>query len=470
MCFLLTGAVPLAGRLNAAGVPERTLPRGSQIPRTLRKILAQMLEVDREKRPHDPVLLAGGMRQSLVKLEKRNGSGQRVSAPVQLPAQVRTERRVFSSPLKALAIAASVLLLAALAAGFFPRQVGNLVHRQRPIAALGVPVGVPETHPATKIPPIGFTRDDNSGWPAPSAAEVASLSQRPATTLASRLRAGTSPVENGKRDLAIAKSTAIRQHPVQPNPPPAAVEREVRRAAAVAPRKRSPEPSERTAEVAADDRASEPSVAKHGANDPVETMSAASTLPHATTPEATNGAAESPFTSAPPDVVPETSPALITRDESSPAPAPSPAEPTPASVWRLRRKPLVLPPWIRRRRLRLLRLKRRLRWWHNSRRAPPVVLAIRVFGGGPRRITAERRRQMSRIHRPRRCHHLKRQHESRLPQRLPAPKAKPKLRESLAKNLIGPSRLCGSGRRGRNLSAPMRRATGSCVCPQGKRS
>ncbi|MEP7071183.1 MAG: protein kinase, partial [Verrucomicrobiota bacterium] len=316
MCFLLTGAVPLAGRLNAAGMPERTLPRGSQIPRTLRKILAHMLEVDREKRPHDPVLLAGEMRQSLAKLEKRNGSGQRVSALVRLPAPIRTERRVFSSPFKALAIAASVLLLAALAAGFFPHQLGNLVHRQRPIAALGVPIGVPETRSAAKVAPIGFSREDNSGLPAPSAAEVASLSQPPATTLDSRPRADTSPAGDGTRDLAIAKSTAFGQHPVQPSPPPAVPERKVRSA----PAQSSSEPSERATAIAAEPRSSELSVTNRGANDPVETTAAASTQPPVTAPEETSGATDSPYASTPPDVVPENSPALITRDESSPAP------------------------------------------------------------------------------------------------------------------------------------------------------
>src|SRR5437764_1384765 len=77
MCFVLTGAVPLAGVPDESGIAERVLPPGNAIPRSIRQLLVRMLRHKPEERPQDPVAFAEEMRASLQKIERKTAFTRR---------------------------------------------------------------------------------------------------------------------------------------------------------------------------------------------------------------------------------------------------------------------------------------------------------------------------------------------------------------------------------------------------------
>jgi serine/threonine protein kinase len=152
MCFLLTGAVPLAGVPNKAGIAERVLPSVRQIPRPLRKVLSHMLRHNPEERPQDPVVFAEELRNCLQKVGHREIISRRSVVPITAGFDSEIEGAPNRLRPIALAIAAFLLTAGVLAAVLMPERWQSLLHPRRDISALGIPVGVPEATPGASAP------------------------------------------------------------------------------------------------------------------------------------------------------------------------------------------------------------------------------------------------------------------------------------------------------------------------------
>ena len=193
MCFLLTGAVPLAVGGMKARLRLRRLPELRRAPRALRNLLVHMLRENPENRPQDPVVFEDEMRRCLTKIERRQAIGRKLGVPL---AAVTPRKARESTPLAQVCwgIVAFVVLLFALGAAgafFFPDRVPFL-HRT---AKVGVPVGVPDTSSPAPIAanqsiantsPASPNSNQNPpseiNAPSPSAnapAQIASANQRP---------------------------------------------------------------------------------------------------------------------------------------------------------------------------------------------------------------------------------------------------------------------------------------------------
>src|ERR1700730_5542691 len=77
MCFLLTGAAPLAVTGMKARLRIRRLPELRRAPKPLHNLLVSLLREDPANRPHDPVALEREMRDCLTKIERRQALGRK---------------------------------------------------------------------------------------------------------------------------------------------------------------------------------------------------------------------------------------------------------------------------------------------------------------------------------------------------------------------------------------------------------
>jgi serine/threonine protein kinase len=170
MCFLLTGAVPLAGIPNENGVAERELPSVRKIPRSVRKVLRRMLRYNPEERPQDPVVFAEELRKCLQKVESRQGA-RHFGAPLAADVPSKVERPRNRVVVTGLALAALLIALAAATAVLIPSRLQSLLHRQRELSTIGVPVGVPDsTPPASGQTPPSVTTGQTATVIAPAVA------------------------------------------------------------------------------------------------------------------------------------------------------------------------------------------------------------------------------------------------------------------------------------------------------------
>lgn len=197
-CFLLTGAVPLAGRAGSGNAAERRLPRGAQIPRPMRNLLQHLLRADPGARPQDPATFREEVRQCLQRVERPRLFTRGVAPVIRAPERSRTAfsgRRLLPLGLAA----AALLLLAGLLYAVAPNRVRLLLGRQRPIAAIGVPVGVPDSAAAPPAP-------SGSQNVQPGETNRALTSQRGAM-----LAAPTLPPQTSSAPLASASTESDRQ-------------------------------------------------------------------------------------------------------------------------------------------------------------------------------------------------------------------------------------------------------------------
>jgi serine/threonine protein kinase len=141
MCFLLTGAAPSPGT-----IPLQQL---HGFPKRVRNLLVQMLRNNPDERPQDPVGFAQEIRDCLSSVERRQALARRFGIPLVSIIPRTSERpRVWVSR-RALALAVLALMLAALAATLLPEPIRAVLHRNRTIKTIGVPIGVPEASSST---------------------------------------------------------------------------------------------------------------------------------------------------------------------------------------------------------------------------------------------------------------------------------------------------------------------------------
>ena len=251
MWFLLIGAPPLTASKGPLAVqPTKTDLAVEALPRKLRGLLAEMLSVDPDARPHDPLAFYRQLQDCLVQVERRATMAPESGVPTFSPTRADGTPRPRRTPLKALARAAIFLAMAALAALILR---GYLQHRR--VVHAEEPIGVPAESASTKQVAVA---------PAPPATPDSPPNPQAREPLVTVNNATTLPASTYSPAVA-ATSKVEAQQPASKK----TIMRDVRRAESVEPEVRRAEPAspeEGPAEVAPETK----SVAKTEPNREVE--------------------------------------------------------------------------------------------------------------------------------------------------------------------------------------------------------
>lgn len=159
MCYLLTGAVPLAASGMKARLRARCLPELRRAPKSLRNLLMHMLRENPENRPLDPIAFEVEMQNCLTNIERRLAIGRKLGISLAVirprPATERSTRTLptpFTQMWRgALAVVALLVTAAVVGALLLPSDVVSFLHRKTDAQTIGVPIGVPEASPAPNI-------------------------------------------------------------------------------------------------------------------------------------------------------------------------------------------------------------------------------------------------------------------------------------------------------------------------------
>jgi serine/threonine protein kinase len=213
MCFLLTGAAPLAVSGMKARFRIQRLPELRRAPKALHNLLVHLLRENPENRPQDPVALEEEMRDCLNKIERRQAIGRKLGLPLAavIPRQAK-ERKSMGPVTQVLGgFIAVVALLFAAAAGaeyFFPDKIPFLHHDKK----IGVQIGVPDAakFAANPIPTPSNAPAVNQSPPA-----VAEARQNAQTTI-DQTPDTSSPAPSAS--AAIASNTQSASADRQPEP------------------------------------------------------------------------------------------------------------------------------------------------------------------------------------------------------------------------------------------------------------
>ena len=202
ICFLLTGAAPLAVTGMKARLRIRRLPELRRAPKPLHNLLVSLLRENPENRPHDPVALEKEMLDCLTKIERRQAIGRKLGLPLAavVARKPRPQRPI--SPLAQVlrGFAAVVVLLIAGAAAaeyFFHDKIPYLRRTEK----IGVPIGVPDASKFASTPgaaPVAAIRPAESSPPSAiaDANQKASDEQSQATTNADETPPAASVASN----------------------------------------------------------------------------------------------------------------------------------------------------------------------------------------------------------------------------------------------------------------------------------
>src|SRR5713101_1685750 len=145
MCFLLTGAAPLAVSGMKARLRIQRLPELRRGPKVLHNLLVYLLRENPENRPQDPVALEKEMRDCLTRIERRQAIGRKLGLPLAVVPRKSKQPKQPATPLAQVlrgfaAVAVLVLAAAAAAEYFFPDKIPYFRRSEQ----IGVPVGVPD--------------------------------------------------------------------------------------------------------------------------------------------------------------------------------------------------------------------------------------------------------------------------------------------------------------------------------------
>jgi serine/threonine protein kinase len=234
MCFLLTGAAPLAVRGMKARLRIQRLPELRRAPKPLHNLLVYLLRENPENRPQDPVALEHEMRECLTRIERRQAIGRKLGIP--LAAVIPRKSKQRKEPATPLAqvmrgvVAFAIFILAAGAAAefFFPDKIPFL-HRS---GKVGVPIGVPDasrfaTTPtqATNAAPVAANQPISNASPAIAATNEASppVAQQDQSSNASGANSITNPTQIWKQ-IASAQKPEPASPALGPKEPPATAE------------------------------------------------------------------------------------------------------------------------------------------------------------------------------------------------------------------------------------------------------
>jgi len=182
ICFLLTGAAPLAVSGMKARLRIRRLPELRRAPKPLHDLLVSLLRENPENRPHDPVALETQMRDCLTKIERRQALGRKLglslaSVVARKPKPEKTTGP-FAQVLRGFAVVVVLLIACAAAAEyFFHDQIPYLRRTEK----VGVPIGVPDAAKFASTPtaaPIAANQPTESSPP-----PIAAANQQPPATV-----------------------------------------------------------------------------------------------------------------------------------------------------------------------------------------------------------------------------------------------------------------------------------------------
>ena len=145
ICFLLTGAAPLAVSGMKAKLRIRRLPELRRAPKPLHDLLVSLLRENPENRPHDPVALEKQMLDCLTKIERRQAFGRKLGLSLAsvVPRKPKVERPTspFAQVVRGFVAVIVVLLVgAAVAEYLFHDKIPYLRRTEK----IGVPIGVPD--------------------------------------------------------------------------------------------------------------------------------------------------------------------------------------------------------------------------------------------------------------------------------------------------------------------------------------
>src|SRR3984893_335138 len=169
ICFLLTGAAPLAISGMKARLRIRRLPELRRAPKLLHNLLVSLLRENPENRPHDPVALEKEMRDCLTKIERRQAIGRKLGLPLAsvVARKPKPEKSAgpFAQVLRGFAAVVVILIAGAAAAEyFFHDQIPYLRRTEK----VGVPIGVPDAPKFASTPtaaPIAANQAPESSPP-----------------------------------------------------------------------------------------------------------------------------------------------------------------------------------------------------------------------------------------------------------------------------------------------------------------
>jgi serine/threonine protein kinase len=169
ICFLLTGAAPLAVTGMKARLRIRRLPELRRAPKPLHNLLVSLLRENPENRPHDSVALEKEMRDCLTKIERRQAIGHKLGLPLGsvVPRKPKPEQSAgpLAQVLRGFAAVVVILIAGAAAAEyFFHDQIPYLRRTEK----LGVPIGVPDAPKFASTPtaaPMAANRQTESSPP-----------------------------------------------------------------------------------------------------------------------------------------------------------------------------------------------------------------------------------------------------------------------------------------------------------------
>ena len=228
MCFLLTGAAPLA--VGGLKTRLRRLPELRRAPKALHNLLVYLLRENPENRPQDPVALEHEMRECLTKIERRQALGQKLGIP--LAAVVPRKAKEPKQPASPLAqvlrgFAAVAVLILAAAAGefFFPDKIPYLRRTEK----VGVPIGVPDAAKLATTPgqaataaPVAANQPTQNASPAIAAANESSPSaaQTDQASEAANTNTITSPTQIWNQIASNAKTSEPSAPGLGPSEPP----------------------------------------------------------------------------------------------------------------------------------------------------------------------------------------------------------------------------------------------------------
>lgn len=172
--FLLTGAAPVGGVATVAST--------TRLPAVVRHLLAQLLAIDPNERPLDPLVLQTQIQDCLGQLERRDAVASKLGLPLATEVTAPKEASPRANWWRPLALAALLIGLAAVAAIFLAGHFGRR-------GEIGVSVGVPDKVAArnASAPPI----------PTP-----------PSVVPASEPSTGETPVLTSNADVATEEQTA----------------------------------------------------------------------------------------------------------------------------------------------------------------------------------------------------------------------------------------------------------------------
>ena len=187
MYFMLTGAAPS---------PEmaRLSRELSAFPKALRDLIANMSHRDPDQRPKDPVVLAETIRECLSKIERRQAFARRLGLPLAATIPRKSSATPLAQVLRGILVFTAIVVAAAVLGAFLlPPDMNPFRHRTAAKRMIGVPIGAPETSPATPEEAVN-TPPVVANQPATNAAASSPAQETPATSLEQERGSTASPV------------------------------------------------------------------------------------------------------------------------------------------------------------------------------------------------------------------------------------------------------------------------------------